>query len=344
MDRVFIRVVSVAIAVLYAIAIASQAAIPQQQTVPPTRFPSGENTGNKPELDRAGSADTSVASQPTLFTRAGTNDAMRIGGGDLLLVTVFGASDYNHEVRVAGDGSVNLPFIGPVQVAGLTIREVASDLQVRLSQGGYFNNPQVGIFVKEYATQGVSVLGEVQKPGIYPLLGARTLFDLLSAAQGTTQTASDKVSITHRDRPQHPEIIKLSYDVKDSAQSNVPVFPGDTIVVQKAGMVYVVGEVQKPSGIVMASPNLTVLQAIALAQGMNSNAALDKARLVRKTDDGETYIPLELKKMLAAKIPDMRVQPDDVIFVPNSALKTGFKRGLEAAVQTVTGVIVYRRP
>jgi polysaccharide export outer membrane protein len=344
MDRVFIRVVSLAIALLYATAMASQATIPQQQTVPPTAVPSGESTGNKREMDRARSTDTSVASQPTLFTRARTNDAMRIGGGDLLLVTVFGASDYNHEVRVAGDGSVNLPFIGPVQVAGLTIREVASDLEERLSEGGYFNNPQVGIFVKEYATQGVSVLGEVQKPGIYPLLGARTLFDVLSAAQGTTQTASDKVSITHRDRSQHPEIIKLSYNVKDSAQSNVPVFPGDTIVVQKAGMVYVVGDVQKPSGIVMASPTLTVLQAIALAQGTNSNAALDKARLVRKTGDGETYIPLQLKQMLAAKVPDMRVQPDDVIFVPNSTLKTGFKRGLEAAVQTVTGVVIYRRP
>jgi polysaccharide biosynthesis/export protein len=343
MHRAIIRVVSLAITILYAVIMASQATMPQQPTPPPAGFPSGESTGNKPEADRAQSTDTSVASQPALLTRARAGDGMSIGGGDLLLVAVSGASDYNHEVRVAGDGSINLPFIGPVRVAGLTPREVASDVRTRLSEGGYFNNPQVSVFIKEYATQGVSVLGEVQKPGIYPLLGARTLFDLLSAAQGTTPAASDRVSITHRDRPQHPEMIKLSYDAKDSAQSNVPVLPGDTIVVQKAGMVYVVGDVQKPSGIVMANPGLTVLQAIALAQGINSNAALDKARLVRKTSDGETYIPLQLKKMLAAQVPDIKVQPDDVIFVPNSMLKTGFKRGLEAAVQTVTGVIVYRR-
>src|SRR5262249_23771213 len=180
-------------------------------------------------------------SQPVLYTRVKADEGLRIGGGDLLQVMVFGASDYNHEVRVARDGSVSLPFVGQVQAAGLTTGQLAADLQTRLSQGGYFNDPQVNVFVKEYATQGVSVLGEVQKPGVYPLLGSRTLFDMLSAASGTTQTAGNKVYITHRDRPQQPEIISLTYDAKGVVQSNVPVFPGDTIIVQKAGMVYVVG-------------------------------------------------------------------------------------------------------
>lgn len=341
MYRAFNHNVRLAFILLCAIVIASQVAIPQQQASP-GGFPSGKTAENKSEEATVSSPRTSDASQPTLLTRARTIDEMRIAGGDLLLVTVFGASDYNHEVRVATDGSVNLPFIGAVQVAGLTAREAASNLRTRLSDGGYFNNPQVSVFVKEYSTQGISVLGEVQKPGVYQLMGARTLFDLLSAAQGTTQAAGNLVSITHRNRPGRPEIIKLSYDAKDSARSNVMVFPGDTIVIQKAGMVYVVGDVQKPSGIAMANPNLTVLQAIALAQGTNPNAALDKARLVRKTGDGEKYIPLHLKKMLAAKIPDLRVQADDVIFVPNSTVKTGFKRGLEAAVEAVTGVIIYR--
>jgi polysaccharide export outer membrane protein len=304
-------------------------------------FPANTQANPQVPVDQPRTASPAVPAQPALLTRAGAEEGTRIGGGDLLQVTVFGASDYNHDVRVADDGSVNLPFIGRVHVAGMTVREIASDLQTRLSQGGYFNNPQVDVFVKEYATQGVSVLGEVQKPGVYPLLGSRTLFDLISAAQGTTQTAGDRVSVIHRDRPQHPEIVKLSYDVKDSPESNVRVFPGDTIVVQKAGIVYVVGDVQKPSGIIMANPNLTVLQAIALAQGTNPNAALDKAAIVRKTADGQAQIPLQLKKMLAAKVPDMRLQSNDIIFVPNSALKTGFKKGLEAAIQTVTGVIIY---
>jgi polysaccharide export outer membrane protein len=374
MYRVFIRVVGLAIALLYATAMASQATTPpqptsrpggipsiesspQQQTPRPaglpsvestpqeqipasTGIPSAESAGKKPEVDSTGTPAT--ASQPTLLTRASVNDGIRLGSGDLLLVNVFGASDYNHEVRVATDGFVNLPLIGAVNVAGLTPREVASDLQTRLSKGGYFNNPEVSVFIKEYATQGISVLGEVQKPGVYPLLGSRTLFDVLSAASGTTQTAGDKVYITHRDRPQHPEVVKLTYDASGVVQSNVPVLPGDTIIVPKAGMVYVVGNVQKPTGIAMVDPGLTVLKAIALAQGIAPNASLDKARLLRKTSDGQIAIPLQLKKMLAAKIPDVRVEPEDVIFVPNSATASAFKRSLELALQTVSGIAIYR--
>jgi len=279
--------------------------------------------------------------QPMLYTRAPAHDALRIGGGDLLQVSVF-AADYLHEVRVAEDGTISLPLLGQVRVAGLTSRELASDLQARFTKGGYFNNPQVGVFVKEYATQGVSVLGEVQKPGVYPLLGSRTLFDMLSAAQGTKETAGDKVFITHRGDTQ-PQVVRLAYDAKGAAQSNVAVQPGDTIIVQKAGMVYVVGNVQKPTGIVMANPGLTVLKAIALAQGIAPNAALDRARLVRKTADGQTAIPLKLKKMLAAKEPDLMLEPDDVIFVPNSTTASAFKRGLELALQTTSGIIIYRR-
>jgi polysaccharide biosynthesis/export protein len=342
MYRKIIRIVGLSITLMYAIPAASQATSSQPQTVPPIQVPSSESAGKKPDLDRARSTGTSVGSQPTLLTRARATDEMHIGGGDLLLVTVLGASDYNHEVRVAGDGSVNLPFVGPVQVAGLTTGEVSSDLKARLSQGGYFNNPEVSVFVKEYATQGVSVLGEVQKPGVYPLLGSRTLFDVLSAASGTTQTAGNKVYITHRDRPQQPEVVKLTYDAS-GVQGNVPVLPGDTLIVPKAGMVYVVGNVQKPTGIAMVDPGLTVLKAIALAQGIAPNAALDKARLVRKTSDGQIAIPLQLKKMLAAKIPDMRVEPEDVIFVPNSAAISAFKRSLELALQTVSGIAVYRQ-
>ncbi|HLZ00334.1 MAG TPA: hypothetical protein VKT33_14845, partial [Candidatus Angelobacter sp.] len=96
-------------------------------------------------------------------------------------------------------------------------------------------------------------------------------------------------------------------------------------------------------GIVMVDPGLTVLKAIALAQGIAPNAALDKARLVRKTSDGQVAIPLQLKKMLAAKIPDMKVEPEDVIYVPNSAAISGFKHSMDLALQTVSGILVYGR-
>jgi polysaccharide export outer membrane protein len=325
----------------HVIAASCQTPMEEQPLLPPSR---DSTKSSLPALgDSSQSATPSDPSQPVLLTRAKPDEGLRIGGGDLLQVAVVGASDYSHEVRVARDGSISLPFVGQVQVAGLTTRQLAAELQTRLSQGGYFNDPQISVFVKEYATQGVSVLGEVKNPGVYPLLGSRTLFDVLSAASGTTQTAGDKVYITHRDRPQQPQIIKLTYDARGVVQSNVPVFPGDTVVVQKAGMVYVVGNVQKPTGIAMVDPGLTVLKAIALAQGLTPNAALDKARLVRKTSDGQIAIPLPIKKMLAAQAPDMRVEPEDVIFIPNSAAMSAFKKSLELALQTASGVIVYHQ-
>lgn len=340
MYRVISRIFGVSIIVLFQTLTASPQSRPVEGQANAS-VPIGSAEAS-PGVD-AHQSSNMPSSSPTLFTRAGADDGLRVGGGDLLLVSVFGASDYAHEVRVAGDGTIVLPLIGQVRVAGLTPPEVAADLQTRLAKGGYFNNPQVSVFVKEYATQGVSVLGEVQKPGVYPLLGARTLFDLLSAAQGTTQTAGDLVYITHRGQASRPQIIKLTYDRKGVSQSNVPLLPGDTVVVQKAGMVYVVGNVQKPAGIAMVDPGLTVLKAIALAQGIAPNAALDKARLVRKTSDGQEAIPLPLKKMLAAKAPDMKLQPEDIIFVPNSTALSAFKRSLELALQTASGVIIYHQ-
>src|SRR5262249_20237737 len=124
---------------------------------------------------------------------------LAIDGGDLLKVSVFGAPESDQEVRVDPEGNVTLNFIGKIHLAGLTTTEAQAVIAKKLSDGGFFNNPQVTVFAKEYATQGVSVLGEVQKPGVYPLLGSRRLFDVLSMAGGTTQKAGQIVSVTHRD-------------------------------------------------------------------------------------------------------------------------------------------------
>ena len=112
-----------------------------------------------------------------------------IGGGDLLKVGVFGVKDFDEDVRVSSRGDITLPLIGSVHVAGLTTEDAATLVQQKLIAGHYMLHPQVSIFEKEYATQGVSVLGEVQKPGVYPLLGSRRLYDVISMAGGTTPRA-----------------------------------------------------------------------------------------------------------------------------------------------------------
>ncbi len=295
----------------------------------PVQTPAGSAASNVP-----------VAARPS---EPRPDAQMMIGNGDLLEVSVFGAPDYKHEVRVNDEGMISLPLIGPVKVAGMTATNAARSIANQLSSRGLFNNPQVSVTQKEFATQGIAVLGEVQKPGIYPLLGQHTLFDAISAAGGITNKAGRTATVTHRESPAKPETVSLAFDSNHAVQANVALRPGDTVLISKAGLVYVVGEVNKPSGIVMESPKLTVLQAIALAEGTKPTASLDHAKLVRSTPNGPTEMTLPLKKLLAAKAPDMPLQPDDIIFVPGSTAKSAGKRGLDTALQTLTGIAIYGR-
>jgi polysaccharide export outer membrane protein len=123
----------------------------------------------------------------------------------------------------------------------------------------------------------------------------------------------------------------------------VRVLPGDTVVVSKAGIVYVVGDVRVPGGFIIDKPRFTVLQALAMAQGANPTASLNHAALIRITPQGEQqHTILKLEPILSAKAPDVVLQPDDIVFVPRSAAKSAFRRGLEAAVQTASGMAIYR--
>ena len=270
-----------------------------------------------------------------------SSSEMLIGAGDLLQVTVYG-TDFDRQVRVTDTGEISLPFLGTVKVGGLSIEQAEQSVGRELAQKGYFTDPQVAIFDREYATQAISVLGEVQKPGIYPLPGARTLFDAISAAGGTTDKAGNQVTITHRGHTDNPQVVPLSYVGDSSVHSNVKVLPGDTVAVARAGIVYVVGDVRKPSGIVMQNSQLTALQAVAMAEGTNPTAALNRSKLIRKTPEGLKEVPLPLKKILAAKSPDVNLQPNDILFVPNSAAKSAARRSVEAIVQTATGLAIYR--
>lgn len=263
-----------------------------------------------------------------------------IASGDLLQITLFG-TDFSCgfgksgcEVRVSASGNIVLPLIGSVKVAGLTVAQAEQVIAARLSQGGFYNNAQVTIIQKEFATQGISVLGEVQKPGIYPLLGPHTLLQAIAAAGGTTVKAGNDVMIVRKSESRH---VNLS----SSTSRTVPLMPGDTIVVSKAGIVYVVGDVHQPTGIVMDNSGLTVLQAVAMAQGTNPTASLNKAKLIRHTPKGRHEMPIPLRKILSNSAQDVALESGDILFIPSSRAKsTG--RGLEGIVQAATGGLVYR--
>lgn len=291
-----------------------------------------------PEVSAIASSQP-AANTPTHLDRA----RIRIGTGDLLDVSLYGVSDFHQEGRVNEAGGITLPLVGNVHIGGATVEEAQNVISQSLVRGGFFRDPHVIVAIKDFTSQGVSVLGEVVRPGIYPMVGTRRLFDLVSLAGGFTEKAGKLVTITHRDQPEQPENVFLNDDPAKSAGSNVQVYPGDTIAVSKAGIVYVVGDVHRPGGFVMErNERMTVLEAIALAQGPNRTAALGSARILHRPANGpttETKIPL--KQIMAAKSDDIELNSEDILFIPGSAAKSAFSRGAESVLQVATGLAIY---
>ncbi len=276
------------------------------------------------------------------MTASERREKLRIGPGDLIEVSVYGVPDFHQESRVNESGYVSLPLIGSVRIGGATSEEAQDLIGKSLVKGQYFRDPHVMVTIKDFASQGVSVLGEVTRPGVYPMVGTRRLYDLISQAGGFTPKAGKLVTITHRDDPQNPEKVVMNQDPAKSVDTNVEVFPGDTIAVSKAGIVYVVGDVQRPGGFVMENnERMTVLQAVALAQGTNRTASLGSARILRRSPNGPEEVKIPLKEMMAAKASDMDMMAEDILFIPGSTAKRAFTRGMESVFQVATGMAIY---
>jgi len=270
--------------------------------------------------------------------------ALQISAGDLLDLNVFDTPELSTKLRVDEHGAVTLPVAGALPVQGLTAEQAGQAIEARFREMNILKDPHVSVTVLEYATQGVTVLGEVKNPGVYPLLGAHGLLDLISAAGGETTSAGKAVTVIHRDDPNHSVIVKIESKPGSTAAFNVDVRPGDTVMVSHAGIVYVVGDVGKPGGFLIENNDrLTVLQALALAQGTNRTASLNHAKLIRKTDAGREELPIPLKKILANKAPDPMLADSDILFIPSSTAKNAL-RDVESALPAAAGAAVYRAP
>jgi polysaccharide export outer membrane protein len=269
--------------------------------------------------------------------------SIAIGPGDLLSIVVFDTPELTTSVRVSQDGDVNLPVLGRIRLAGFNTIDAARKIEQELRFRHLILEPHVTVFIAEYASQGATVTGEVRNPGVYPTLGTRKLLDMLSVAGGLQATAGKTVSIIHRDDPQHPVTIALQQGpAAISAQQNPVILPGDTIVVTKAGVVYVVGDVLKPGGFLIDNNTpISVLQSLSLAGGWDKTAALSKVKLIRKTSEGREEVDLDLKHVTSGSQADMKVIDGDIIFVPSSIGKTLAYRGIEAAIATTSGVLIY---
>jgi polysaccharide export outer membrane protein len=284
----------------------------------------------------AGAAKAGDAAQDP----ANQSTAAKLGPGDLIEVNVYNVPELASKARVSLAGDIYLPLIDYVHVDGLTQEEAQSVIEKRLSDGGFVRSPHVTIFVDEASSQGVTVLGEVTRPGIYPDTADRKLYEIISEAGGFTASASRKIAIIRKSQPD-PIRIDLPRNLGDDLSGNIEIMPGDTITIPRAPIIYVVGDVGRPSGLLVDNGTLTVLQALALAGGTNHTAKLSGARIIHKTSSGMIETRVEVKKMLEAKAPDVTLQADDILFIPVSGARVLAGRTFDAAMTAATAVGIY---
>lgn len=248
----------------------------------------------------------------------------KIGPKDLIEISVFGVEDLSRTVRVSEDGKITFQPLGEVEVQGLTKSEIEKRLSALLSEK-YLQNPQVTVFIKEYKSKKVSVLGAILKPGPYELLGNRTLLDIISEAGGLTGLHGDKIVIIR----QNPDGTSISLGipiedltVKGDTSLNIPLMPDDIINVLMVQIVqiYMIGQVQKPGALEVKKTKIpTLLQAIAQAGGFSNRAAQTRVLIKRTNADGtETEIKINVKDIIKGKIKDVQLKEDDVVIVPET--------------------------
>ncbi len=282
-----------------------------------------------------------------------------LGPEDEVLITALHVPEIGtNPVRIDPDGNVVLPMVGRVHLAGLTSEQAESQLNTRYKV--YVKEPEVSVRIAQVHSQPVSVLGDVRQPGVYQLQGRKTLAEVISMAGGLQPEAGYSVKITRkaqygeipvlgakRDSSGNFWVADVSFDSAVDTHApgqNITVYPDDVLYVPHAPLVYVVGEVHKPGGFALRNQGgISVLKALSLSEGTDRTASLKNAKILREQPGGKKReIALDLNKILAGKAEDPTLMPNDILFVPNSAAKSAFARGAEAAIQAATGVVIWR--
>ncbi len=263
----------------------------------------------------------------------------QVGPEDLLEVSFFGQDELSREARVNGRGEITLPLAGPVKVAGLSPPAVEQRLAEFYKKGKFLRDPQITVLVKEYRHQRVMVTGAVVNPGSYEVIGPRTLLEMLGKAGGMNEKAGDRVHVIQNQsaadrtkalkgqaaKPFTPGTETIVIDLRRLLNDgdlalNVPIKNGDVINVPPARSAFVLGAVKKP-GQVPVKANLTVTQAVALAQGLDITLASNNVSILRFDEQGQRLlIPVNLKEVTTGQAPDPLLKENDIVFVQESGI------------------------
>ncbi len=306
--------------------------------------------------------DVTRAAEPVPGKGAADAQGFALGLGDVIALSVVDLDELSGKtVRIDTDGGFDLPLVGRVQAVGLTLAQLRTLLASKLSR--FITSPQISINLTESQNRAVSVIGEVNSPGVHQLQGPKSLVEVISMAGGLRGDAGPRVVLT-REAQWGP--LPLTGAVKDSSgrfttatlsldellaaknpADNITIMPDDVVSVPKGEIVYVVGEVHRAGGFPLAShENMSILQALALAEGTNPTAATKRAKILRPLPGNKgtpQEIPVDVKNIFAGKAPDVPLYANDILFIPNSAAKSGSRRAIEAVLQVATGAAIYAR-
>jgi len=263
-----------------------------------------------------------------------------ISPGDVLSIQVFDTPQLSENIRVDENGYVALPLGGLVKVSGLTPKDAAAAIEQQLITGQVMLQPYVSVAVTQYAVQGVTVGGEVNRPGIYSLYGPHSLYDVLSSAGGPTVNEGSDIRIGHQGDPAHPLVVDVHSANYSEIQRTTMVMPGDTVIVSKADLIYVVGDVGRPGSLpIQYGVPLSILNVIGLAQGLNRTAASKHASIIRQHGSTVETIPVDLDAVMHSKAPNSMLMASDILVVPRSGAKVFMEYALPSFTSSVTGAV-----
>lgn len=309
----------------------------------------------------ASAAAAQQAAPPPPVDTEKPSAAYILGPDDQLVIRVVDIEEVpDKPIRIDMRGNINLPIVGRLHAGGLTVEQLETQLAAKFE--AVLQHPTVTVFISEFRSQPVSILGAVRTPGVHQIRGSKTLFEVLSLAGGLSADAGSTIKITRRTAAgplplpgatadSSGQYVVAQVDVKSVMEArnpteNIQVLPDDVVSVPKADMVYVIGAVRRSGGFVLSEKEkISVLQALSLAEGLDRLAAPKDAKIMRTIASSENRqeIPVNLKEILAGKAGDISLRANDILFVPTSGAKTVLGRTLEAAIQMGTGLAIYRR-
>ena len=313
------------------------------------RFAQAQFSGPAPGPTTVVNPPVTITTDPAILY-PGHRDVY-LGTEDLLAVHIYSSPEYGPTVRVSQDGSIQLPLIGTVQVEGLTLHQAKALIAQKLVSAGMYRDPQVSVQITDSPNLIATVLGEMH--GVVPIVGERRLYDVLAAvgggggfspgattvivgAGGLPSTASHIITI-NRPGLAEPITVDLGTDPAKSSVANIPIFPRDTIIVPRVGVVYLLGAFKTQGAIPLQQNSpMTLMKMAALAGGPGWEGNTGDLRIIRSVGLTRQVVRVDIKRVINGRDPDPVLQAEDIVFLPTSSMKAAIKSG---GIGTLLGIV-----